>query len=186
MELPRKIKQIYLKIIDWFLVEPKRLVRLVVLSICSIVVFFQMWECASKLLHPPVSTHSHFDLNKTMYYPAVTFCREPAFKIDVMTVKHLTCGEIGNKQSHFELFLQSYNLSFHPSITSSWKDFPFDTSSVSQLYDEATYTRDEFFNIFALDGEQNNIEVEASIHFSLGRCFTLKPKKSTTFPVRRS
>lgn len=82
----QKAKQIILKIIDWFLVEPKRLVRLIVLSICSIVVFFQLWECVMKLLHPPISTASHFDLNRTMHYPAVTFCRNPAFKPDVMKV----------------------------------------------------------------------------------------------------
>lgn len=86
MKLLEKFYNVVLKIIDWFLIEPKRLVRLVVLSVCSIVVFFQLWECAMKLLHPPVSTHSHFDLNKTMYYPAVTFCREPGFKVEVMEV----------------------------------------------------------------------------------------------------
>lgn len=95
MKSAEKIKQIFLNIIDWFLVEPKRLVRLIVLSICSIVVFFQLWECAMKLLHPPISTHSHFDLNETMFYPAVTFCREPAFKVEVMSV-----GNLFNNSSH--------------------------------------------------------------------------------------
>lgn len=87
MTLAKKLNKLFLKVIDWFLVEPKRLVRLVVLSICSIIVFFQLWECAMKLLHPPISTHSHFDLNHTMHYPAVTFCREPAFKINVLEVR---------------------------------------------------------------------------------------------------
>lgn len=86
MKLLGKLQNVALKIIDWFLIEPKRLVRLVVLSVCSIVVFFQLWECAMKLLHPPISTASHFDLNRTMYYPAVTFCREPGFKVEVMKV----------------------------------------------------------------------------------------------------
>lgn len=86
MKLFHKMKQIFLKIGDWFLIEPKRLVRLAVLSICSIVVFFQLWECVMKLLHPPISTHSHFDLNQSMFYPAVTFCREPGYKPDVMSV----------------------------------------------------------------------------------------------------
>ena len=86
MELAKKFNKLFLKVIDWFLVEPKRLVRLVVLSICSIIVFFQLWECAMKLLHPPISTHSHFDLNHTMHYPAVTFCREPGFKTDILEV----------------------------------------------------------------------------------------------------
>lgn len=86
MKLLGKLQNVALKIIDWFLIEPKRLVRLVVLSVCSIVVFFQLWECAMKLLHPPISTASHFDLNRTMYYPAVTFCREPGFKVEVMEV----------------------------------------------------------------------------------------------------
>lgn len=80
------MKQIFLKIGDWFLTEPKRLVRLIVLSICSIIVFYQLWECMQKLLHPPISTHSHFDLNQSMFYPSVTFCRAPSYKPDVMIV----------------------------------------------------------------------------------------------------
>lgn len=87
MKVAEKLQYIALKIIDWFLIEPKRLVRLVVLSICSVVVFFQLSECFMKLLHPPISTHSHFDLNETMHYPAVTICREPGFKEDVMHVR---------------------------------------------------------------------------------------------------
>jgi hypothetical protein len=39
-------------------------------------------------LEPPISTHSNFDLNETMHYPAVTFCREPAFKRDILKVKN--------------------------------------------------------------------------------------------------
>lgn len=87
MKLLEKLRCIVLKIFDWFLEEPKRLVRLVVLSICSIVVFFQLWECVMKLLHPPISTHSHFDLNQTMHYPAVTICREPGYKREAMHVR---------------------------------------------------------------------------------------------------
>lgn len=44
-------------------------------------------ECVQKLIRPPVSTHSNFDLNETMSYPAVTFCRNPAFKSEVLEVK---------------------------------------------------------------------------------------------------
>jgi hypothetical protein len=43
-------------------------------------------ECVNKLLKPPVSTHSNFELNETMHYPAITFCRNPPFKKDVMAV----------------------------------------------------------------------------------------------------
>lgn len=97
------LKLLYTKVINWFLCQPKLLIRFVVLSVCSVIVFFQLWygnffilagtikkifnrECAMKLLHPPISTHSDFKLNETMHYPAVTFCRNPAFKKNVLEV----------------------------------------------------------------------------------------------------
>lgn len=79
---------------------------------------------------------------------------------------------------------QKYNLSYHPSLTSSWRDFPFATHSLSDWIEEATYTKDEMFSIYALDGNHSNIKFETTLHFSMGRCFTLKPKVSTDIPVR--
>jgi hypothetical protein len=110
MELAKKCNKFFLKIIDWFLVEPKRLVRLVVLSICSIIVFFQLWECAMKLLHPPISTHSHFDLNHTMHYPAVTFCREPGFKTAVLEVNMWRFLELNLMEIFLEIQLKLFNV----------------------------------------------------------------------------
>lgn len=60
---------------QWCLEDPRRIVRAIILFACSIIVIFQLAECFKKLLHPPIATHSHFDLNETMSYPAVTFCR---------------------------------------------------------------------------------------------------------------
>lgn len=107
MKLFVKFKHIYLKIIELCLQSPKRIIRLVVLSGCCIIVFFQLWkvvslfenlffyenfysihrECVGKLLKPPVSTHSNFVLNETMHYPAITFCRKTPFKAEVLKVK---------------------------------------------------------------------------------------------------
>lgn len=96
------------------LTNPKKLVRLVVLLICTIVVVFQvsiflfahcnnfLWllgvtnrtnvilskltDCFMKLRHPPITTHSRYELNETISYPALTFCRDPPYKRDVMKV----------------------------------------------------------------------------------------------------
>lgn len=95
--------------------DPKKMVRFCVLFGCSIIViyqvyeefkkicfsfiyyvvfsfkfsnFLQLFECFSKLRQPPISTHSHFDFNETIYYPAITFCREPAYKYDVLEVEY--------------------------------------------------------------------------------------------------
>lgn len=162
MKIFEKFKQFHLKLFDWMLIEPKRLVRLIILSICSVIVFFQIWECLAKLLHPPISTHSHFDLNQSMYYPAVTFCRDPAYKVDVMA---------------------RYNLSYHPQLTSAWRDFPFEIATMSDIFEEATYDHTEYFDRYGLNGNQSNIEIKSSLHFSLGKCHTLIPKVSTIFPV---
>ncbi|CRK93362.1 CLUMA_CG006903, isoform A [Clunio marinus] len=165
MKLAEKLKKMFLKIIDWFISKPKRVIRFLVLFVCSIVVAFQLCECLMKLLNPPISTHSHFDLNGTLHYPAVTFCREPAFKEDI---------------------LSKYNLSIHPSMTSSWKNFPFETSSLSDVFEESTYSREEFFNIYALNGNRSNIAIDSTMTLTYGRCFTLKPRVSTDLPWKSS
>lgn len=74
---------------QWCLEDPRRIVRAIILFACTIIVIFQLAECFNKLLHPPIATHSHFDLNETMSYPAVTFCRvcklfcDPKKKIEI-------------------------------------------------------------------------------------------------------
>lgn len=165
MKSVEKVREIGEKSIDWLLIEPKRLCRLIILSICSVVVFFQLWECVNKLLQPPISTYSHFDLNQTLFYPAITICREPAFKVEVM---------------------HKYNLSYKPEHTTAWEKFPFETTSLSQLFSEATFSRQEILQYFALKGIPSNVDIEETLHFSLGRCFTLKPKISTNMPSKDS
>uniref|UniRef100_A0A182YIM6 Uncharacterized protein n=1 Tax=Anopheles stephensi TaxID=30069 RepID=A0A182YIM6_ANOST len=138
--------------------DPKRLVRGIVLFICSIVVMYQLTDCFKKLCNPPISTHSRFDLNESMLYPAITFCREPAYKADVMA---------------------KYNLAMHPKYTSSFDQFPFNESSLEQLFGEATYNHSEFFIQHGLNGGTNNIEVVESLHLDMGRCYTLNPLITT-------
>ncbi|KFB49246.1 AGAP010146-PA-like protein [Anopheles sinensis] len=150
--------------------DPKRLVRGVVLFICSIVVMYQLSDCFKKLFNPPISTHSRFDLNDSMFYPSVTFCREPAYKADVMA---------------------KYNLAIHPKYTSAFDQFRFNESSLEQLFSEATYNHSEFFIQHGLDGDarsayhcvatqaQNDIQVVESLHLDMGRCYTLNPQTTT-------
>lgn len=70
----------------WLLRDPAKLIRYLVLFVCSIVVIVQLYECFSKLSDPPISTHSYYNVNETIEMPAITLCREPAFKEDVLTV----------------------------------------------------------------------------------------------------
>ncbi|XP_058056300.1 acid-sensing ion channel 2 [Anopheles bellator] len=138
--------------------EPKRLVRGIVLFVCSIVVVYQLTDCFRKLFSPPISTHSRFDLNDTMLYPSITFCREPAYKADVMA---------------------KYNLAMHPKYTSGFDNFPFNETSLEELFSEATYNHSEFFLQHGLNGGTDTIEVEESLHLDMGRCYTLNPLITT-------
>lgn len=70
----------------WLLRDPAKLIRYLVLFVCSIVVIVQLYECFSKLSDPPISTHSYYNVNETIEMPAITLCREPPFKEDVLTV----------------------------------------------------------------------------------------------------
>lgn len=67
--------------------------------------------------------------------------------------------------------------------TSSWQDFPFNTTTLSTLFEEATYSKEEVFNLVTLNTLRANIDIVQTMHFSMGRCYTLIPKVSTDFPV---
>lgn len=71
----------------WLLRDPAKLIRYLVLFVCSIVVIVQLYECFSKLSDPPISTHSYYNINETIEMPAITLCRQPPFKEDVLTVR---------------------------------------------------------------------------------------------------
>lgn len=86
----------------------------------------------------------------------------------------------------FSHIFQRFNLSFHPGITSSWQYFPFDEHTLGDLYNDATYSKEDFFGPYALDGFQKNVEIVSTMHFSYGRCYTLLPKVTTFKPVKIS
>ncbi|XP_053691765.1 uncharacterized protein LOC128740255 [Sabethes cyaneus] len=154
-----RLKQAFWDFLHFLCFDPKRLVRVIVLSICSVVVIFQLTECFQKLIGPPITTHSRFDLNESMLYPAVTFCREPPYKYEVM---------------------ERYNLSHHPKYATAFNKFNFNESSLDDLFREATYNQSEFFIQYGLDGLTENIEVVGSMHLDMGLCFTLNPLTTTT------
>lgn len=70
----------------WIFRDPAKLIRYLVLFACCIVVIVQLYECFAKLYNPPISTHSYYNLNETIEMPAVTICREPPYREEVLTV----------------------------------------------------------------------------------------------------
>lgn len=117
---------------------------------------FQLYECFSKLRSPPVSTHSYFSLNETIDLPALTFCREPPYKSDVLE-KYTTKN------------------CYHPSLTSCWKYFDFNETSLDEVFEESTFNIDESIILMGLLKETSNIENSSALHFNLGKCHTIKP-----------
>lgn len=110
--------------------EPKRAVKYVVLFVCSVVVVFQLSECFSKLLNPPVATHSYFNLNETVSYPALTFCRNRPYRPAQMAY---------------------YRLSWHPRFTSDWRNFRWGVHDLDAVFENVTYAADDMFVIYGLD-----------------------------------
>ncbi|CAF4907687.1 unnamed protein product [Pieris macdunnoughi] len=135
------------------------LIKTIVVMACLIIVVYQIITCIQKLTNIPVTTHTHFDFNKTIAYPSVTFCREPPYK-------------------HAKL--QEYGLSSHPRYTSTWRDFNFSAISLDQLWDEITYNADDFFVQYGLDSLRDNVELTPSMGFVNGRCYTLTPRIKDT------
>lgn len=128
---------------------------------------FQLYECFSKLRTPPISTHSYFNLNETIDVPALTFCREPPYKQDV---------------------LEKYTSKdcYHPSITSCWKHFDFNETSLDEVFEESTYNIEESIIQMGLLKEKSNIVNSSTLHFNSGKCHTIKPLTSLKYAHSRS
>ncbi|CAG4991716.1 unnamed protein product [Colias eurytheme] len=142
------------KCVDCF--RGPNLVKTVVVIGCMAVVVQQIISCIQKLTNIPITTHTHFDFNKTILYPSVTFCREPPYKYHK---------------------LEEYGLYSHPRYTSMWRDFNFSHTPLDKLWDEITYNKDDFFVQYGLDSLRDNVELTETLGFITGRCFTLTPRR---------
>ncbi|XP_073956071.1 uncharacterized protein isoform X2 [Choristoneura fumiferana] len=116
---------------------------------------FQITACVQKLIFIPITTYTHFDFNETLMYPSLTFCRQPPYKFDKM---------------------EEYGLYSHPRFTSVWRNFNFSRTTLDELWEDITYTEDEFFVQYGLDGLVENVAVTSQLGFVQGRCHTLTPK----------
>lgn len=105
-------------------------------KITNIPFLAQLTECFSKLYFPPITTHSHFDLNDTISYPALTICRDPGYNAERM--------------SHF-------NLPYHPRFTNGWRNFNFLGTNMREMFVDVTYSVDEVFGQYGLEGERESI-----------------------------
>ncbi|XP_068140939.1 acid-sensing ion channel 4-A [Drosophila tropicalis] len=142
----------------WLLRDPAKLIRYLVLFVCCIVVIVQLYECFAKLCDPPISTHSYYNLNETIEMPAITICREPPYREDVLTNL-------------------SQNYCPHPKYATCWMDFPFGEIPLDEFFENGTYSEKETFYSPGLDGSSDNLEIDSSLHFYSGRCYTVRPKK---------
>ncbi|KAH8326035.1 hypothetical protein KR067_013185 [Drosophila pandora] len=144
----------------WIFRDPAKLIRYGVLFACCIVVIVQLYECFAKLYNPPISTHSYYNLNDTIEMPAVTICREPAYREDVLT--NLSGG-----------------MCPHPKYATCWIDYPFGEIPLSEFFENSTYDMSDTFIYYGLNGHANNLETDSSMHFYMGRCTTLRPKEAS-------
>ncbi|XP_002014740.2 acid-sensing ion channel 4-A [Drosophila persimilis] len=144
----------------WLLRDPAKLIRYLVLFACSIVVIVQLYECFAKLYDPPISTHSYYNLNETIEMPAITICREPPYREDVLTnLSGAYCP--------------------HPKYATCWMKYPFGEISLDEFFENSTHDVDDTFILYGLNGDKNNLEIDSSLHFYMGRCYTLRPKAPT-------
>ncbi|EDW04016.1 acid-sensing ion channel 4-A [Drosophila grimshawi] len=142
----------------WVLRDPAKLIRYLVLFVCSIIVIVQLYECFSKLTDPPISTHSYYNVNQTIEMPAITLCREPPYRAEVLS--NLSRGNCP-----------------HPRFATCWQNYPYDELPLDEFFERSTYEFNETFFSYGLDGKEN-VEIDSSLHFNMGRCFTVRPLKS--------
>ncbi|KOB68329.1 Uncharacterized protein OBRU01_18484, partial [Operophtera brumata] len=128
-EEPKKIVLVKKRFLSSF--KGPKLVQTLIIIVCFGVVIQQISSCITKLIDIPVTTYTHFDFNKTISYPSVTFCREPAYNLD-------------------------------------------------DLWEDITYSDQEFFVQYGLDGSTDNVKLSPTVGFLYGRCYTLTPKTKGT------
>ncbi|XP_041979305.1 uncharacterized protein LOC121733199 [Aricia agestis] len=132
------------------------LLKTVVALACFALLVQQIASCIMKLIDVPVTTYTHFEFNRTVRYPSVTFCREPPYKYDKLI---------------------EYGLYSHPRFTSTWFGFNFSRISLDQLWEEITYDEQDFFVQYGLENLRENVVITSTLGFITGRCFTLSPRK---------
>ncbi|XP_020714287.1 uncharacterized protein LOC101456160 [Ceratitis capitata] len=104
-----------------------------------------------------------------MEMPAVTICRDPPYKEDVLN--NLSRGECP-----------------HPKYVTCWNKYPFNELEIDEFFKNSTFDFEETFlgEQYGLDGLAENLEITSRLHFYLGRCFTLKPKVELKRTTRTS
>ncbi|KAJ2948852.1 hypothetical protein O0L34_g5778 [Tuta absoluta] len=152
-EEPEPVRSIKQKCVSCL--KGPNLLKTLVIVVCTGIVVQQVVVCVRKLINVPVTTYTHFDFNKTIQYPSITLCREPPYKFDKML---------------------EYNLYAHPRYTSRWIKFNFSDHNLDEVWRNITYEPSEFFVQYGLNGYPDNVEIETTIGFMTGRCYTLKPK----------
>ncbi|XP_047030240.1 acid-sensing ion channel 1 [Helicoverpa zea] len=140
-------------------VRGPNLIKTVVVVVCIGVVLQQITSCIHKLIDIPITTYTHFDFNKTLTYPSVTFCREPPYKFDKML---------------------EYGLYAHPRYTSTWRNFDFENIDLDEMWDNITFNEKDMFVQYGLNGYRDNVELTPTIGFTQGRCYTMNPKILST------
>ncbi|XP_022903291.1 acid-sensing ion channel 4-A [Onthophagus taurus] len=148
--------------INWkkCLTGPKHLLKLIAIILCLCVACYQLSECFSKILHPPVSTYYNFDLNETLSFPALTICRNPAFKTGVLSKYNISSGG--------------------PKYSQAWRNFQFSKYKMQDFFDEATYSITEVFPLYGFDTLTANVITSSFLHAELGKCFVFTPVNETT------
>ncbi|KAJ9595505.1 hypothetical protein L9F63_013270, partial [Diploptera punctata] len=115
-------------------------------------------ECFYKLSQPPVSSFTRIIVNKSVTYPAVTICRYPSYKSNVL--KRYNLNSVKN----------------HP----DYDNFPFQNVTLEKLWQQATYREDEVVQLAALATLKTNVKIKSTYSLTWGRCHTVLPLIQTT------
>ncbi|XP_026734501.1 uncharacterized protein LOC113498621 isoform X1 [Trichoplusia ni] len=145
-------------------IKGPNLIKTLIIIVCVGVVVQQITTCIRKLIDKPITTYTHFDFNKTLLYPSVTFCREPPYKFDKM---------------------QEYGLYGHPRFTSAWRDFDFENIDLDEMWGNITYDEKDMFVQYGFNASRDNVDLKATIGFINGRCYTMSPKIRTQHATKQ-
>ncbi|XP_043864774.1 acid-sensing ion channel 4-A isoform X2 [Drosophila mojavensis] len=63
----------------------------------------------------------------------------------------------------------------HPKFATCWMDYPFGELSFEDFFNNATFSQEETFYSYGLNGERSNVAIDSSVHFYMGRCYTVRP-----------
>lgn len=127
----------------WFCNEPRLMFKVLLFMVGFAVVLYQVTTCSMKLKTKADATHTFLAVNNSLYYPAITFCQEPPFRIG----HNLLDSSVEEKPKDMHELLQLWQ------NTSLKQELPINFEKFQELITSVTFSVEESIEEMKFNGD---------------------------------